>query len=90
MKVLIVGPSPTRSKGGMATVIEEIEKDKMLNSQFKIDIFESYIDGNKLKVLLYSIFAFLKFYFTKKIMIYIMFMLHHMEVHLERDFMSEP
>ena len=66
MKVLIVGPSPTRSKGGMATVIEEIEKDKMLNSQFKIDIFESYIDGNKLKVLLYSIFAFLKFYFTKK------------------------
>lgn len=49
----------------MATVIEEIEKDKMLNSQFKIDIFESYIDGNKFKVLLYSIFAFLKFYFTK-------------------------
>lgn len=65
MKVLVVGPSPTRSKGGMATVIEEIEKDKMLNSQFKIDIFESYIDGNKFKVLLYSIFAFLKFYFTK-------------------------
>ena len=65
MKVLIVGPSPTRSKGGMATVIEEIEKDKILNSQFEIDIFESYIDGNKFKVLLYSIFAFLKFYFTK-------------------------
>ena len=63
MKVLIVGPSPTRSKGGMATVIEEIEKDKILNSQFEIDIFESYIDGNKFKVLLYSIFAFLKFYY---------------------------
>ena len=27
-KILVVGPSPTRSKGGMATVIEEIEKDK--------------------------------------------------------------
>ena len=50
MKVLIVGPSPTKSKGGMATVIEEIEKDKILNSQFEIDIFESYIDGNKFKV----------------------------------------
>ena len=90
MKVLIVGPSPTRSKGGMATVIEEIEKDKILNSQFEIDIFESYIDGNKFKVLLYSIFAFLKFYFTKNNLIYIIFMLHHMEVHLERAFMSEP
>ena len=28
MRILVVGPSPTRSKGGMATVIEEIEKDK--------------------------------------------------------------
>ena len=32
MKILVVGPSPTRSKGGMATVIEEIEKDKKLNA----------------------------------------------------------
>ena len=24
MKILVIGPSPTRSKGGMATVIEEI------------------------------------------------------------------
>lgn len=38
MKVLIVGPSPTRSKGGMATVIEEIEKDKILNYQFLVII----------------------------------------------------
>ena len=29
MRILVVGPSPTRSKGGMATVIEEIEKDKL-------------------------------------------------------------
>ena len=37
MRILVVGPSPTRSKGGMATVIEEIEKDKTLNSKFNID-----------------------------------------------------
>lgn len=34
MKILVIGPSPTRSKGGMATVIEEIAKDKKLNEKF--------------------------------------------------------
>lgn len=66
MKILVIGPSSTRSKGGMATVIEEIEKDKKLNEQFEIDIYESYIDGNKLVRLFYSIYAFIKFYFTKR------------------------
>ena len=37
MKVLVVGPSPTKSKGGMATVIEEIAKDKRLNGKFDIE-----------------------------------------------------
>lgn len=66
VKVLVVGPSPTKSKGGMATVIEEIAKDKMLNAKFDIDIYESYVDGNKLSVLLFSIVFFIKFYFTKR------------------------
>lgn len=66
MKVLVIGPSPTRSKGGMATVIKEIEKDKKLNGQFDIDIYESYVDGNKLKVLIFSLFSFARFYFTKR------------------------
>ena len=66
MRILVVGPSPTRSKGGMATVIEEIEKDETLNSKFNIDIYESYIDGNKLKVLFFSLFSFIRFYFTKR------------------------
>ena len=66
MKVLVVGPSPTKSKGGMATVIEEIAKDKRLNGKFDIDIYESYVDGNKLKVLLFSVFSYLRFYFTKR------------------------
>ena len=45
MKILVIGPSPTRSKGGMATVIEEIAKDKKLNEKFDIDIYESYVEG---------------------------------------------
>ncbi len=65
-RILVVGPSPTRSKGGMATVIEEIEKDKKLNEQFDIDIYESFIDGNKVVRFFFSIYAFVKFCLTKK------------------------
>ena len=66
MKILVIGPSPVRSKGGMATVIEEIVKDKKLNEKFEIDVYESYIDGKKLKVLLFSVLSFIRFYFTKR------------------------
>ena len=66
MRVLVVGPSPTRSKGGMATVIEEIAEDKRLNEECDIEIYESYIDGNKLKVLVFSVVSFIRFYFTKR------------------------
>lgn len=65
-RVLIVGPSPTRSKGGMATVIEEIQNDEKLHEEFDIEVFESYIDGNRLVRLLYSAFAFVKFCLTKR------------------------
>ena len=65
-RILVVGPSPTKSKGGMATVIEEISKDKRLNEQYDIEIYESYVDGNKLTVLAYSIFSFIRFYITKR------------------------
>jgi glycosyltransferase involved in cell wall biosynthesis len=65
-KILVIGPSPTRSKGGMATVIEEIEKDTELNEKFDIDIYESYIDGNKVVRFFFSIYAFVKFFLTKR------------------------
>ena len=61
MKILIVGPSDTKSHGGMATVIEDIRNSEVLNSKFDIDIFASYIDGNLLVRMCYSIYAFLKF-----------------------------
>lgn len=66
MKVLVIGPSPTKSKGGMATVIDEIRTDGALHKQFEIDIFESYVDGGLLKRLFFSAWAYLKFCFTKR------------------------
>ena len=57
MKILVIGPSPVRSKGGMATVIEEIVKDKKLKKEFEIDVYESYKKKKKLKVLLFSVLS---------------------------------
>ena len=56
-KVLIIGPSPTNSKGGMATVIQEMLESKVLNNNFNLKIHESYRDGNVFYRLLFSIYA---------------------------------
>ena len=66
MKVLIIGPSPEKSRGGMATVISEIKSDIGLGTAFDIDIYASYIDGNIFIRTIYCIYAYLKFYFTKR------------------------
>lgn len=66
MKVLVIGPSSTKSKGGMATVIKEIEEDEELCDKFSIDSYASYVDGNKIKVLIYSVCAFLWFCISKR------------------------
>lgn len=61
MKVLVVGPSDTRSRGGMAAVIQDIRNSKLLNDKFRIDIFPSYIEGNAVVRHGYSAIAYLKF-----------------------------
>lgn len=66
MRVLVVGPSPDKSKGGMATVISEIRDDQELSTKYNIEIYDSYIDGGKIVRALYSIWAFLVFYMTKR------------------------
>ena len=66
LKVLMIGPSTTKSKGGMATVIKEIQDDEDMNRQFQIDYYSSFIDGNIFVRFIYSIYAFLVFYFTKR------------------------
>ena len=61
MKVLVIGPSETRSRGGMAAVIRGIRESKQLNKEFDIDIFPSYIDGSLPIRLLYSLYGYLRF-----------------------------
>lgn len=61
MRVLVVGPSDTKSRGGMATVINGIRNSKDLNQEYEIDIFPSYIDGNIAVRLFYSIKAYFIF-----------------------------
>lgn len=65
-KVLIIGPSPTRSKGGMATVIQEMLESKILNNDFDLEMHESYRDGNIFYRLIFSIYSFVKFLFIYK------------------------
>ena len=61
MKVLVIGPSPYKSKGGMATVIKGMADDYELNLKCEIGIHASYIDGSIIKRLAYSVYAFLDF-----------------------------
>lgn len=61
MKVLVVGPSDTGSRGGMAQVIGGIREDEFLNREFHIDIHPSYIDGSLAVRLGYSAWRYAKF-----------------------------
>lgn len=61
MKVLVVGPSDTKSRGGMATVVGDIRNSTVLNELYDVDIHESYVDGNIALRLIHSITAYFKF-----------------------------
>lgn len=61
MKILLVGPDPTRSKGGMASVIQTILDDEQLNKDFTIDMYGACVQGNIIKRVLFSVCAFLVF-----------------------------
>lgn len=61
MKILLVGPSPEKSYGGMATVIRNMRDDKILNQKHEIAVHDSYIDGNIVKRLIFSGVAFVKY-----------------------------
>ena len=61
MKILEVGPSETRSRGGMAEVIRGIRESEVLSGEFEVDSFSSYIDGSLPVRLLYSLYGYLRF-----------------------------
>jgi len=75
-RVLNIGPNVTKSYGGMVTVINQIKNSKRINNSFKVDIFETYIDGNVLKRLVYSFFQCLKFKFSRQWKKYDLFHIH--------------
>lgn len=75
-KILIVGPSSTKSKGGMSTVIGEILEDNELKNKYDISAYEFYIDGTKFRVLLYSIWAIFKFIVTGQAKKYDVYHIH--------------
>ncbi len=61
MRILVIGPSETKSHGGMATVIGAIHSSRLLNEKYEIDTFSSYIDGNLAVRMLYCAWAYLRF-----------------------------
>lgn len=65
-KILVIGPSDTKSRGGMATVISGIRNSELLNSKYDIDIFPSFVDGNIIMRVFYSICAYVEFLFKYK------------------------
>lgn len=54
-KLLIIGPDPVKSLGGMATVIRNMLQSELLNEHYDIEMYPSYIDGPLLKRGAYSL-----------------------------------
>ena len=77
MKVLVIGPSDTGSCGGMVEVIRRIRESVLLNREFEIDIFPSYIDGSLAIRLLYSAWRY--FHFLRRHKKYDLFHIHTAE-----------
>lgn len=54
-RVLMIGPHPSRSFGGMSTVIQEILTSKSINSSYSIDMWPSFVDGPLIRRAAYSL-----------------------------------
>ena len=61
MKILVIGPSETRARGGMSAVIREIRESELLKDEFEIDTYASYIDGPLAVRLVYTFWGCLRF-----------------------------
>lgn len=63
-RVLVVGPDPILSRGGMATVIQELLDVDL--GPFELRMHPSYVDGSLLRRLSASLIGLLKFQFVKR------------------------
>ncbi len=61
MKILVLGPSDVKSRGGMSTVISDMRNSEILNKEYDISYFSTYISSNFIIKHLYCVFAYLKF-----------------------------
>ena len=66
MKILQVGQDPACSIGGIVSVIETIRNDEQLNKDFHIDVYGSCVQGNIVKRLTFTAYAYLRFCLTKR------------------------
>lgn len=53
-RLLIIGPDPVRSLGGMATVIRNMLQSDYLNDRYAVEMWSSFIDGPLLRRAAYS------------------------------------
>lgn len=60
-KLLIIGPDPVRSLGGMATVVRNILNSDQLRARYDIAMYPSFIDGPILRRVLFSLSKELEF-----------------------------
>lgn len=65
-RVLMIGPHPSRSFGGMSTVIQEILASEEIASSYSIDMWPSFIDGSLIRRAAYSLSKELLFRMSKK------------------------
>lgn len=61
-KILQIGPSVSKAKGGMATVIKELTESSILSQTYAIDEYPSFADGPFLYRLFYSMWSFIRFH----------------------------
>lgn len=65
--VLMIGPHPSRSFGGMATVIGQIMNSEVIASRYEIDMWPSFVDGPLFRRAAYSISREIRFGAAKKL-----------------------
>ena len=61
MRVLVVGPNTKKTRGGVASVVKDIENSKFLTERFQLEMFASCMDGNPVVRRLYSVMEYLRF-----------------------------
>jgi len=66
MRVLVVGPSTERSKGGMATVITDQLANKTINDRHQLTYLVSQVEGSKLEKASYSLKALMHIMFNSR------------------------